>query len=31
MFTKVLRKLVKLIEIVSGHCSGSGSGDGHCS
>lgn len=31
MYTKILRKAVKLIESMAGHCGDSGGGTGHCS
>lgn len=30
MYTKILRKLVKFMVQMAGHCAGGGGGTGHC-
>ena len=30
MYTKLLRKIVKMMRTMAGHCYGDGSGHGHC-
>lgn len=30
MYTKILRRLVKMMRTMAGHCSGDGGGIGHC-